>query len=80
MATIVDPDGARVPRDPPKSTGVWPHQWEQAAEVHVRVPLEEGDGAKIDTAALAGLVSTHLAAAGISGAGQAEAYLAVRMA
>jgi hypothetical protein len=80
MATIVDSDGTRVPRNPPKSTGVWPHQWEQAAEVHVRVPLKEGEGAKIDTAALAELVGGHLAAAGVSGADQAEAYLVARMA
>jgi hypothetical protein len=64
----------------PGHADLWTEDWVQAAEVHVRVPLEDGEGAKVDTAALAELVGAHLAEAGISGADQAEAYLVARLA
>ena len=73
MATLVDGNGHVVPAAKAAAGG-----WVPGTEVHVRVPLEDGDGGRVDIAALHELVRAHLTAAGVSGARKTEAYLVAR--
>jgi hypothetical protein len=73
MATLVDGHGRVMPPGKAAADG-----WVPGTEVHVRVPLEDGDGARVDITALRELVRAHLTAAGVSGARKTEAYLVAR--